>query len=199
MKRLVKNLLFSISFVLFLGIRAYAGVFDIPYFIEPGQTALGIEPELTLTPESGLGANLKSHHGINHFINGIATVGSSGGNRRFRAGGAVVFDFFPDIDSQPGIGLAAQGLYVNRTNGGRLEVTAIPYIHKAFTHEQQIIDPFFAFPFGYGVRSVGTRNLMQFVGGAHFQINETFRTSLEIGIKVKETHSYVSGGIIFNL
>lgn len=176
-----------------------AGVFDIPYFIQPGQTAIGFEPELVLTPTSGLGANLKSHHGINEFINGVVTIGSSGGSRRFRAGGALVFDFFPDVDSQPGIGVATQALYVSRTSGNRLETTAIPYIHKAFTHEQQVSDPFFAFPVGWGIRTGGTRALMQFVAGAHFQVNETFRTSLEIGIKIKETNSYVSGGIIFTL
>lgn len=178
---------------------ARAGVFSIPYFLNPGQSAIGLEPEMQLTPSAGLGANLKYQYGLGSVSNAFATVGSSGGNRRFRIGAGVTFDFIPDVDSQPGMGVALSGLFVDRKDPSRLEFTAIPYIHKAFEGADGIkIDPFVAVPFGVGFANSTAETLWQAVFGAHFIHSENFRTAMELGMNISHMYTYVSGGVIFS-
>lgn len=174
-----------------------AGVFTTPRFVEPGNWSLGLEPELTLTSGSGIGANLRFTHGLTELNNLTAIIGTGSGPRRFRAGGNLTFDFFPDIEGQPGIGIATQALYVRKKNYGVLEVTAIPYVHKTFVDEGNEIEPFVAFPIGWGFRSSRYDPLMQLVVGALFKQSEDFRYSLELGIDVNRSDTYVSGGIAY--
>src|SRR5579885_2845546 len=131
---------------------AEAGVFNTPQFVQPGEFALGFEPELTFTNGGGLAGNVRYTQGLSDLNNLNVIIGTGGGPRRFRVGGNVTFDFFPDIDKQPGIGLAVQGLYyrlhINDVDSGQFELTGIPYIHKAFLSNGYEIQPYFALPFG---------------------------------------------------
>lgn len=182
-----------------LPLSAQAGVFNIPMFLSPGQSAVGIEPEMQLTPDAGLGANLKYQYGLGSVSNAFATIGTSGGNRRFRIGGAASFDFFPDVDKQPGMGVALSGLFVSRLEPNRLELTTIPYIHKSFEGSDGItIDPFVASPFGIGFANSNYEILWQAVFGAHFKHSEKFRTAMELGMNIRNMYTYVSGGVIFS-
>src|SRR5262249_48150156 len=85
---------------------AHAGVFNLYHYVEPEKYAVGFEPELQLTHGAGLGANGKFTVGLNDFLNAGGAVGTGGGGRKFRIGGYAVFDLFPDIEGQPGIGVA---------------------------------------------------------------------------------------------
>src|SRR5271163_1229903 len=87
---------------------AQAGVVDTPQFVQPGEFALGFEPELTFTDGAGLAGNFRYTQGLTDLNNVNVILGTGGGPRRFRVGGNVTFDFFPDIDKQPGIGVAVQ-------------------------------------------------------------------------------------------
>ncbi len=182
---------------------AQAGVFNIPRFIEPDHWSLGVEPELTLTNGAGMAGNAKFSYGLSSLLNATATLGTGGGARQFRAGAAVTFDFIPDIDKQPGIGVAGQMHYYrlkyHGTDRGQFETTAVPYIHKAFQLKSGAgeVDPFVAVPFGVGFMSDETHGLAHFVIGSMFKNSEKFRYVVELGVAVENTESYFSGGIIY--
>ena len=194
----VRAAIVATAFVSLPGPIAQAGVFNIPHFVDPGQFALGLEPELVLTHGAGIGANIKYTHGLNDLMDIQGIIGTGSGPRRFRIGGNLSFDFIPDIEGQPGLGLATQALYVRIPDAGRLELTGIPYIHKEFpTGDGQGVEPFFAFPLGFGFSSGSYQGIAQAVVGALFRKSESIQLVTEIGINVNHAESYLSGGIVF--
>jgi hypothetical protein len=203
--RAKKTLVFAVFFL--IGVAghlqlSHAGVFNIPHFITPDEFAIGFEPELSLGDEAGLGFNIKYTHGLGDLVNAQAIIGTSGGSRKFRAGGNLVFDFFPDIEGQPGIGIALQSVYYrlkeSSQDKGQLELTAIPYIHKAFVLPQgSEVEPFFSLPIGAGFSSGRYRAISTVTVGALFKNNEHIRYTLELGVAVNNTDSYVSGGFTY--
>lgn len=182
---------------------AHAGVFNLPYFLQPGENALGLEPEVTFTNDGGVGGNLKYQHGVTDFSNVTAVLGSGTGVKKFRAGTSLTFDLIPDLDRQPGMGFALSGLYYKyhykSGNFGQMDVTATPYIHKAFYNgDGHQIDPFFAFPFGPEFRSGNYNWAATVVLGAKFkQKDMKFHFVGEVGVSVNKAETYVSGGVIF--
>jgi hypothetical protein len=170
--------------------------------VEPANWALGLEPGVQLTQGAGVGFEAKFTYGLSELSNVQAFLGTGGGSRRFRVGGAMTFDFFPDIDSQPGIGVAAQGAYartsVEDSESGVLEVLAVPYIHKAFrVGSANEFEPFLSIPFGAAFRSGSYQGLWRLAAGSHFKTSEHLRTTLEVGIAIRNTESYVSGGVTY--
>lgn len=184
--------------ILLFGVRAHAGVFAIPHFVEPDRFSLGLEPELTLSGgDSGVGVNAKYTRGVSDLLNVMGVVGTGGGPRGFRVGGATIFDFFPDVDGQPGLGVATQLLYYRRRDIGRLELTAIPYIHKAFISGDGSVEPYAALPVGVGFRSEGNDTLMGLAVGAIFGSGEKVRYIVELGINIDDSDTYISGGLTY--
>ncbi len=187
---------------LFLGYLAFnpeanAGVHNAFRFVAPGQFAVALEPELTLTDGAGIGANLKFTHGLNDLTNATAIIGTGGGSRRFRAGAQFTMDFFPDTDGQPGLGIATQGIYYRQENLGRSEFTLIPYIHKAFDVRGGEVEPFFALPYGVAFVSGHYNTISNVAVGAMFKSSEHIRYTLELGVAINNTDSYMSGGLTY--
>ncbi len=181
-----------------LGIQnAQAGVFNIPDFVETGDFAVGLEPELTLTNGAGIGGNLKYTHGITTFSNATAILGTGTGPRKFRIGGNLTFDFFPDIEKQPGIGLAVQLLYQRLRDNGQLEISLIPYIHKSFIKDASRVDPFVAVPFGWAFQNGQYKPISTLTIGGIFHLSESIRTIAEFGIAINNAETYASGGIAY--
>ena len=176
---------------------AQAGVFNLPHFVAPGDFALGLEPELTLSSGAGVGINAKYTQGLTDLNNFTAILGTGSGPRRFRAGGNFTFDFFPDLEGQPGIGIAAQGLYVRLKDRGAMELTAIPYLHKSFVTGTNEVEPYLAVPFGFSFSNGNYNPISSVVVGSLFKSNEHFRYVVEFGIAVNRTDSYISGGFVF--
>jgi len=177
-----------------------AGVFNLPHFVEPGKNAVGFEPEVVLTNGGGLAANVRYTQGVTELNNFHAILGTGTGQRKFRIGGALTFDFFPDVDDQPGIGIATQAIYYRYKAGfGQLEVTAIPYLHKAFSNGQgNQVEPFLAVPIGPAFVSSKYHWQTQVVLGAFFrQDNAHIQYVGEVGVNVNKTESYISGGILY--
>ncbi|MGK5083385.1 hypothetical protein WDW37_08760 [Bdellovibrionota bacterium FG-1] len=194
--------------VLVLSSSAWSAVFNYPRFVTPGDFAIGLETDLTLTSGAGLGIEGRYTQGLNDLTNLSAIIGTGSGPRQFRVGAAGTFDFFPDIDKQPGIGLALQGIYiriptVGREDGstetsGQVELSAIPYIHKSFvTGTGGEAEPFVAVPIGMGFANGQYRWLSSVVVGAGFKTSEKIRTSIEFGIAVNHTESYLSAGVTY--
>lgn len=178
---------------------AHAGVFNIPHFVAPGEFAVGLEPELTLSNGAGFATNLKYTQGITELMNGQFIIGTGGGPRQFRVGGNLAFDFFPDIEGQPGLGFATQALYYRlKGNVGQLDVTAIPYIHKSFkTGSGMEFDPFFSVPFGLGLTDGRYKTISTAVLGSSFKGSEHFRYSIELGVSINNAETYFSGGVTY--
>jgi len=185
--------------LLFFSSLAQAGVFDIPRFVEPQSFSMGLEPELTLTEGAGAAGNLKLTYGLSSFINIGTTIGNGGGQRRFRAGGYAVFDFFPDVENQPGIGVAAQAYYYRlRTNHHRGEYSLVPYVHKSFlTSEQKQVDPFIAIPFGLVDSFKSSGFFSQLAIGSFFKQNEWLNIILEFDINIENSYTSFSSGVVF--
>lgn len=177
-----------------------AGVFNIPRFVEPGKNAVGLEPEVTLTNGGGAAANIRYTQGVTDLNNFHAILGMGTGQRKFRIGGAVTFDFFPDVDDQPGIGIATQAIYYRyKGDFGQLELAAVPYAHKVFYNgEGNQIEPFLAVPVGPAFNSGKYQWQTQVVLGALFhKDNSALHFVGEVGVNVNKTESYVSGGILY--
>ncbi len=188
----------------FAGIPAQAGVFTTIHYIEPGQTMVGFEPEFILSNGAGLGGNLRLTRGLTEINNAAFIIGTGGGPRRFRVGGNLSFDVFPDIEGQPGIGLATQGMYFRKEKAGSstdteglLEVTAIPYLHENFGTPNGDVEPYFSLPFGAAFKDGRYQSTSSVVVGTFFKANEHVRYSLELGVAVNNSESYLSGGFVY--
>ena len=195
------------AMVLGLGGAARADVFNLPHFVTSGEFAIGLEPELTLSNGAGFGANLRYTQGLTDLFDVSGEIGTGGGPRQFRVGGDLDLDIFPDVTGQPGIGLAGRALYVRvPTPGsavpgdvsGTVELTLIPYIHKAFTTaDKGMIDPFFSFPIGMSFFNGQYQGLATAVIGALIRGSDHFWYSTEFGIAVNNTNTYFAGGITY--
>lgn len=193
----------SVLFVLFIGLgwvpASGAGIFNIPYFVEPGDFSIGLEPEVTLiNNDAGVGMNFKYTHGVSDLINLQGTLGTGSGGRGFRAGLGAVFDFFPDYGMQPGVGIATQTFYYRTPVGGRGEFTVVPYLHKTFFSGKHEFDPFISVPFGLGVTDEGVDTLVSVALGSRFKGGEKVSFLFEVGVAVNHTNSYFSGGAIYH-
>ena len=177
--------------------QALAGVFGLPHFVMPGEFSIGAEPEFNMTGTASVGVNLKYTQGVTDLSNAVGIVGTGGGNRQFRLGGAYSFDIIPDLESQPGVGIAFQGLYVHLADAGSFEITGIPYIHRAMKIQGSTIEPFFAVPIGLSLSSGQYTTISTAVVGALFENNEHFRTVAEFGISINNATTYLSGGFIY--
>lgn len=174
------------------------GVADNIHFVNPGKMAFALEPELTLTSGAGFAGNLKYTQGVSDFMNATAILGTGGGPRRFRVGGDLSFDFFPDVDKQPGIGIFTRAIYYRFPVSGELQLLGAPYIHKAFALENKNeVDPFVAVPMGIGFDNGTYRWVGNFVIGALFRSTEQFRYSMELGVNTGNSETYLAGGVIY--
>ncbi len=176
---------------------AHAGVFNIPHFVPQGEFAVGAEPELILTNGAGIGGNVKYTQGLTSFADAQGFIGTGSGPQKFRVGGSLIFDFFPDVDKQPGIGIATQLGYFRLRDSGQLELTAIPYIHKAFQSGEGEVDPFLAIPFGWGFQNGQYIPISTLAVGASFKSSEHLSYIAEFGIAINHRESYLSGGIVY--
>jgi hypothetical protein len=195
------------SFILIAGIiaslfsqKGYGGVFNTPHLIPPGEFAAGVEPELIFSQNnsgSGAGMNLRYTQGLTDMNNFSAILGTGTGPRQFRLGGNFTFDFFPDTQSQPGIGLALQGLFVQLPTAGSVEVTATPYVRKNFLVDANEIEPFLALPVGLTLSQGTYQTISTLVLGTLFHHSEHFRSVVEFGIGISNVNPYLSGGIVY--
>lgn len=179
---------------------AYAvGVFNIPHFVAPGQFALGLEPEAITSGGSGFGVNAVFTQGISDSTDVSAIVGSGTGDRRFRVGGNLVDDIIPDVEGQPGFGIAGQAVYYDMMDAGRLELTGIPYLHKNLVLDQNNdqVDPFLALPTGFAFSSGRYQVISNVAVGASFQNVDHLRYIFEIGVNLNHSDDYFSGGIVY--
>ena len=185
--------------VLLLSNFANAGVFNIPSFLEPGKFSLGVEPEVTLTDGAGLGVNFKYTQGVSDLINLQGLIGTGGGPRQFRVGGSANFDFFPDTDRQPGIGVATRAIWYQLPNNGQLELQAIPYIHKSFHNSTggADVDPFLAVPIGYAFATGNYTPISSIALGCNFKQTEHITYIAELGVNINSSESTVSGGLVW--
>jgi hypothetical protein len=172
---------------------AFAGIFNTVHFVEPGKSAIGLEPEFTTSEGTGMGFNAKFTQGINDLMDAAGFIGTGSGPRNFRIGGDLVWDFFPDIDRQPGIGLLTRAVYYRIPNTGRLDIFGAPYMTSG--HDE--IDPFFAVPLGVEFDNGNYHATSQLVFGSMFKASEQIRYSLEVGVNLNYTDTYISGGITF--
>lgn len=188
--------------------HATVGVTNTVHYTAPGKTTLGLEPVITFNRGSGIAGNLRFNYGLSDLSNINLLVGSGGGSRNFRFGGNLTFDFFPDIQGQPGIGLAAQGIYYrvgsptvadSSATLGLLDLSLIPYIHKTIKMSgSDEIEPFFAVPFGLQLSDGRYQGAGSLVFGTLFTNHPKFRYSMELGIGVSSnTQSYFSAALIY--
>jgi hypothetical protein len=190
----------GLSLFLSLCPLAEAGVFNMPRFVDPGKNAVGVEPEVVLSDEGGVGANLHYTQGLTDINNAFAVLGTGTNVRTFRIGGGFTFDFVPDLDTQPGFGVGAQAIYYRyKYSVGRLETSLVPYVHKAFGNGKgQSVEPYLALPFGPAFRSGTYDWTSQLVIGAMFHEDHAqIRYLAEFGVNLAKSETYISGGILY--
>jgi len=198
-RQAVMTLLFSVLalFVVTAQAQANVGTFSTPRFVQAGSWAAGAEPVVNLTGGTGVGANLRFTYGLNELNNVTAIVGGSTGGRGFRAGGNYTFDFFPDLEGQPGIGLALQSIYYFQGGTGLLDILGIPYVHKTFKSGKAEFEPYLGIPLGIAL-SAGSYVFTAAANvGAIVKGTENFRFILELGVALANTDTYISGGAVY--
>lgn len=177
----------------------HAAVFNIQHFLAPGKISIGLEPELTFSPSSGIALSARYAQGISELSNIIGIFGTGNGPHQFRIGGAYTFDFFPELERQPGIGVAVEALYMQLPNVGSIQVSGIPYIRKSFKTEDLTYEPFIAIPIGISLASGTYQAISNLVLGSLFIPSEHISFQAEFGIQLANSTTYLSGGIIYNL
>lgn len=190
-------ILTSLYCVVLSNTSSLAGVFSTPHFVPAQFMAFGVEPELTLTSGAGFAINLKYTQGLSDLMDASVILGAGSGPRRFRVGGNASFDFFPDVEGQPGIGLALSALFIRLKDYNQVEVITTPYIHKAFLNKGKEFEPFFALPFGVGIGNNSSIALTSVVIGSFFKFSEKIRFVMEFGVAINNTESYLSGGFVY--
>jgi hypothetical protein len=179
---------------------AEAGIFNMARFVDQGQNAFGFEPEAVLTNGGGVAANLRYTQGVSELNNAFALLGTGTNIRTFRIGGGMTFDFIPDVEGQPGLGVGLQGIYYRyRGSVGQLETSVVPYVHKMFGNGKgSTIEPFLAVPFGPAFRSGEYFWQTQVALGAIFhQGQSAVRFIGEVDVDVNKSESVISGGILY--
>jgi hypothetical protein len=79
-----------------------------------------------------------------------------------------------------------------------VELSLIPYIHKAFATEGGgVVDPFFSFPVGMSFYSGTYAGLTTAVIGAMIKATDHVWYSTEFGIAVNHTETYFAGGVTY--
>lgn len=178
---------------------AQATVFDLPGFIEAGKFTVGFEPEVTISNGTGAALNFKPRFGMSDFLNIEGMVGTGAGARKFRAGVTADFDWFPDIDKQPGIATPFFIEYYRVDQDGVLTMGAKPMIYKTFQGEHAAYTPFLAFPIGWNYRNSDTQGMMQISMGSMFRLPgvDHWRYTAEAGFNINHSYSYLSGGVTY--
>lgn len=183
--------------------QARAGVFDLPSFVESGKWSLGLEPEVIISKPTGAGFNLKPRMGINDLLNLEGVVGTGSGSRQFRVGLLTDFEFFPDVDNQPGVALVVQTIYYRLDHDLDMFTYGVtPMIYKSFrgsTEESGGYTPFLAVPLGWNISHGKHLNFLQVALGSMFQFpgNDHFHATAEVGFNVDKSFSYISGGVTY--
>ncbi len=191
---------------------AHAGVFTTIQYLEPGQYSLGLEPEFVLSNGAGLGANVRLSTGWNELSNAAVFVGTGGGPRRFRIGAVTTYDFFPDVDGQPGIGLGLQGMWsrvsvrsagTGVTTGGdtetqgRFDLSAMPYLHNRFANPGGDVEPYLAIPVGFSLRDGRFQASTAVAIGSFFHMSRQIQYSLELNVGGGNAETILSGGMVY--
>lgn len=177
---------------------SFAGVFSTTRFVEPGAFSLGLEPEVVFSDHAGVAGNFRYTHGLGTLTNGTFILGTGEGDRHFRVGSQLTFDFFPDLEGQPGMGIGTQILYYRlRGPASRFEWTLVPYIHKSFQNGTSEYDPFIAFPIGIAFEKGNYEAISTLAVGSTFKQTQNLYFVVELGIAVNNTDSYFSGGILY--
>lgn len=175
----------------------HAGVFNLPKYVPSSQFGIGVEPELTLTSGAGIGINARFQYGIGDMTNAHLIIGNGVGPKQFRVGGAMTFDFFPDVEGQPGIGMAVTALYGRVPTGGRMDALITPYIQKTIQGMDTDFTPFIAIPVGLAFMDSSAYSVVtQFVFGSGFKLSERFRYMIELGIGITASDTYMSTGLM---
>ena len=179
--------------------KAQAGVFNIPEFVDQKSWAVGLEPEATFSSGGSLSNTVKFTYGIASLSNLQVGLGTGTGTRGFRGGATYTFDFIPDLEGQIGAGVALQMYYYKlHTSLGQTEMTLYPYLHHQLANSSHTsFDPYLALPFGLALTDGTYRTISQLVVGSYFQTSKNFGINGELGMNLKGSDTYISGGISY--
>jgi len=180
---------------------AHAGVFDLPNFNDPGQWSLGAEADIVLTKGTGAAFNFKPKYGINDLMNLQVMLGTGVGDRKFRMGSTLQLEWFPDFEKQPGIATPVFIEYYRIQDDALVSFGTKPMIYKTFAglEDAQFFTPFLAFPLGWNLRDSNAVFFSQIAFGTMFKLpkNDHFKLTVEAGFELKDSYTYISGGMTY--
>lgn len=192
-------LLIVTAFWVFISVGQATTSFDLPTYVEPGKASIGIEPVFALTNGSGASLNAKARYGVNELLNLGAMIGTGTGAREFRLGMVADFEWFPDMEGQPGIATPFFTEYYRFRDDGLITFGLKPLVYKTFVTDHGDFTPFVSIPFGWNYCNQRTRAMIQTSFGTVYRLpqNEHIRFVVETGFNVKHAYSYISGGVSF--
>lgn len=178
---------------------ATSGVFDLPSFVEPGKWSVGAESEVIISKGAGAGINIKPRYGLNNFLNLEGLIGISGSSRGFRLGAIADFEWFPDVDKQPGIATPFSVTYYRYDGDDLLSLGPMPLLYMSFKGDGIDFTPFIAIPIGWNVYNKKADGFVQIALGTMFRVpeSEKFQYVVEAGFDVTHSYSYIAGGATY--
>ena len=127
----MKKLLLIISAFIFNS-NAFAGIYDISYFNEPGKFSVGTEIDTAFKAQYGSFLNIKVKEGLTDLLNLEQTIGLGANDRKWRLGAKAILDVFPDTEDQPGFGVSFGTDFYKLEKGILTDLSSIAYAHKKF-------------------------------------------------------------------
>jgi len=179
--------------------HALFSTMDTGDILPAGMYDVGLETQFGLGGDYPSGANFLGHFDMpgSEDINFKFIAG--GGSLPFEAGGFVKYVPFPDLESQPAIGMLG-GVVFSRSSSGTsmLNLRLHPLVSKKFDTQIGELTPFLSLPIGITFASGATTYPFQIAPGTRWRPagykNLSFMT--ELGINLNAAFSYISFGAI---
>lgn len=158
---------------------------------------IGFEPQI-LTSRGG-GANVTGFFDAPFNDSTVGRLWLGAGAIDFNLGATVKFVPFPDVESQPGIGIRAGGFFARKGDSNLLTLHLAPIFSKKVQSEYGLFIPYVAV--SLNTTSTKERNFTgsQMVFGTEFKTPDipTMYFGAELGLDLSESYSYVSGTVTF--
>lgn len=195
----MKTLLSTLAWILLTSSQALAFLTISESAEIPAMTdyQFGFEPQI-LTNRGG-GANATGFFDAPFNDSTVGRLWLGAGAVDFNFGGTVKYVPFPDVDTQPGIGIRGGAFYSRKDDINMLTLQIAPLFSKKVQTESGLFIPYAAI--ALNMNNTKDRNFTgsQMVLGTEFKTPEipSMYFGAEVGLDLSESFSYISGTVTF--
>jgi hypothetical protein len=156
--------------------------------------------DLQFRVSDGSGTNLSGFfdYPINEESSARALVGF--GETNFYAGGSYKWVPYPDLETQPAVGVKVEGILGQKDSETLAHIRVAPIVSKRYTTEYGDFIPYGSLPVGVNTYRSNSDVSVFAVGGTEFYKAELTKWSFggEIGFKINKSFSYIAGYVTYS-